>query len=251
MRFCLPFPMVSKRQLLTKDIVLTALAAALLSAGKQALASIPNVEVVTLLIMLYAACFKPQIAFIATGVFIVIECFIWGIHTWVIAYIIHWNFVAFATFLLVRVFKFKNRFIFLGFTILVTAAFGVLTTAIDAFFAVARVNVAFGYAFSIIYMRGIYFYIVHVVGNAAFNITLFAPMRDILDKLMIKYYGRDVFLKEEDAKSVIKSAETTSETVEKEANPPSALTDARAGDIIVSCEKSLEKDDLPVNKTER
>ena len=53
--------MESKRRLLTKDIVLTALAAALLSAGKQALAAIPNVEVVTLLIMLYAACLKPQI----------------------------------------------------------------------------------------------------------------------------------------------------------------------------------------------
>ena len=178
-----------------------------------------------MLIMLYAACFKPQIAFIATAVFILIECFIWGIHTWVIAYLIHWNFVAFATFLLARVFKFRNRFIYFGFTILVTAAFGVLTSAIDALVSWAKSGISFALFFSLIYMRGIYFYIVHVVGNAAFNITLFAPMRDILDKLMIKYYGRDVFLKEEDAKSVIKSAETTSEPVEKEANPPSALTE--------------------------
>jgi len=213
-----------KRSLWTKDIVLTALAAALLSAGKQALASIPNVEVVTLLIMLYAACFKPQIAFIATAVFIVIECFIWGIHTWVLAYIIHWNFVAFATFLLSRVFKVKNRFIYLAFTILVTASFGVLTTLIDAIIGAGRTGRSFSLIFTVTYMRGIYFYIVHVVGNAAFNITLFAPMRDLLDKLMIKYYGRDVFLREGDGAAVLKQKENV--------NEPTPLTGAGSRDTI-------------------
>ena len=218
-----------KKSLWTKDIVLTALAAALLSAGKQALASIPNVEVVTLLIMLYAACFKPQIAFIATGVFIVIECFIWGIHTWVLAYIIHWNFVAFATFLLARVFKVKNRFIYLAFTIIVTACFGVLTTLIDAIIGAGRSTRTFSHIFVVTYMRGIYFYIVHVVGNAAFNIVLFAPMRTLLDKLMIKYYGRDVFLREEDAAAKIKG-----KNVGGEAIPSAELTDYHESDKIDS-----------------
>ncbi|MBO7389895.1 MAG: hypothetical protein J6U39_00485 [Clostridia bacterium] len=216
-----------KKSLWTKDIVLTALAAALLSAGKQALAAIPNVEVVTLLIMLYAACFKPQIAFIATGVFIVIECFIWGIHTWVLAYIIHWNFVAFATFLLARVFKVKNRFIYLAFTIIVTACFGVLTTLIDAIIGAGRSTRTFSHIFVVTYVRGIYFYIVHVVGNAAFNIVLFAPMRTLLDKLMIKYYGREVFLREEDAAAKIKG-----KNVGGEAIPSAELTDYHECDKI-------------------
>ena len=216
-----------KKSLWTKDIVLTALAAALLSAGKQALASIPNVEVVTLLIMLYAACFKPQIAFIATGVFIVIECFIWGIHTWVLAYIIHWNFVAFATFLLARVFKVKNRFIYLAFTIIVTACFGVLTTLIDAIIGAGRSTRTFSHIFVVTYVRGIYFYIVHVVGNAAFNIVLFSPMRTLLDKLMIKYYGRDVFLKEEDAAVKIKEKESGNA-----ATPSAELTSYHENDTI-------------------
>ena len=226
-----------KRSLWTKDIVLTALAAALLSAGKQALASIPNVEVVTLLIMLYAACFKPQIAFIATAVFIVIECFIWGIHTWVLAYIIHWNFVAFATFLLSRVFKVKNRFIYLAFTILVTASFGVLTTLIDAIIGAGRTGRSFSLIFTVTYMRGIYFYIVHVVGNAAFNITLFAPMRDLINKLMIKYYGRDVFLKEGDEAAALKRKENDRE--------PSPLTDAGARDTMNASAEGSESSDDP------
>ena len=177
------------RKFAIKDIVLTALAAALLSAGKQALASIPNVEVVTLFIMLYAACFKPQIAFLATQIYIFIEIFIWGINTWVFAYLIHWNLLALFTFFLARVFKVKNRFVYLGYTIVMTALFGVLTSAIDALVGWGKTGLSFFTLFSAIYVRGIYFYIVHVVGNAAINLTLFAPMRDLLTKLMIKYYG--------------------------------------------------------------
>ena len=237
--------MQRKRSLLTKDIVLTALAAALLSAGKQALAAIPNVEVVTLLIMLYAACLKPQIAFIATGIFIVIECFIWGVHTWVLAYVIHWNFVAFMTFLLARVFKLKNRFIYLAFTIVVTAAFGVLTTLIDSIIGAGRTGRSFSLIFTITYMRGIYFYIVHVVGNAAFNIVLFAPMRMLLDKLMIKYYGRDVFLKEEDAATAIKRAERAEV-------PPSELTEnAESGKIDKVADASQISEDARANNSKR
>ena len=237
--------MESKRKLLTKDIVLTALAAALLSAGKQALAAIPNVEVVTLLIMLYAACFKPQIAFVATGIFIVIECFIWGVHTWVLAYVIHWNFVAFMTFLLARVFKLKNRFIYLAFTIVVTAAFGVLTTLIDSIIGAGRTGRSFSLIFTITYMRGIYFYIVHVVGNAAFNIVLFAPMRMLLDKLMIKYYGRDVFLKEEDAAVVIKKAG------QPEVAPLELTEDAESGKINKVADASQTSEDARANNSKR
>ena len=204
--------MRQKRQLLTKDIVLTALAAALLSAGKQALVAIPNVEVVTLLIMLYAACFKPAIAFIATEVFIFIEIFIWGFNTWVFAYLIHWNLLALFTFFLARIFKVKNRFVYFGYAILMTVAFGALTTFIDAIVASYKSGHNFGVLFAAIYVRGIYFYIVHVVGNAAINIVLFAPMRMLLDKLMIKYYGKDVFLKEEDAANTLKRADTAEYT---------------------------------------
>ena len=186
-----------------------------------------------------------EYTFVATGIFIVIECFRWGIHTWVLAYVIHWNFVAFMTFLLARVFKIKNRFIYLAFTIVVTIAFGVLTTAIDAFFAVARVNTSFGYAFSVIYMRGIYFYIVHVVGNAAFNIVLFAPMRTFIDKLMIKYYGRNVFLKEEDAATAIKRAERAEV-------PPSELTEnAESGKIDKVADASQTSEDARANNSKR
>ena len=203
-------------------------------------------EVVTLLIMLYAACFKPQIAFIVTGVFIVIECFIWGIHTWVLAYVIHWNFVAFMTFLLVRVFKFKNRFIFLAFTILVTACFGVLTTLIDAIVGSGGSWKTFSKLFVTIYLRGIFFYVVHMVGNAAFNIVLFAPLRNLLDRLMVKYYGRDIFLREEDGGSKVKGGDPSL----KDEDPSVKLTDGAAGDTIDKyADDSASR--IDANKSER
>ena len=217
--------MLNRREFATKDIVLTALAAALLSAGKQALAAIPNIEVVTLFIMLYAACLKPYISFIATAIFIVIECFIWGINTWVFAYLIHWNLLALFAFLLARVFKVRNRFIYLAFTIVMTALFGVLTSLIDALVGWAKTGLSFFTLFTAIYVRGIYFYIVLVVGNAAINLILFAPMRTLLDKLMIKYYGRDVFLKEEDAAKTVKREE-------RGEVPSLELTEASKSDTI-------------------
>ena len=232
--------MRKKYELITKDIVLAALASALLSAGKQALVAIPNVEIVTLLIMLYAVCFKPQIAFIATAVYILIECFIWGLNTWVVAYLIHWNFLAFATFLLAHVFKIENRFVYLAFTIVVTACFGVLTTAIDAYVSWYKSGIAFEKFFVIIYMRGIYFYVVHVVGNAAFNLVLFGPLRDLLRKLMRKYYGRDVFLKEGDQSKTLKGGQVAEGIT---ASP--ALTNAGARDTIKNSEVGSDASDDP------
>ena len=159
-----------------------------------------------------------------------------------IAYLIHWNFVAFATFMLARIFKIKNRFVYFGFTILVTACFGVLTTLIDSLVAAGR-GKNFAKVFALVYVRGIYYYVIHVVGNAVFNITLFAPMRALLDKLMIKYYGRDVFLKEEDAAKVLK---------ENKDAPSAELTEnAESVTIVTSVDDQGTSKGVDAEKTER
>ena len=228
--------MRKKHEIITKDIVLAALASALLSAGKQALVAIPNIEVVTLLIMLYAVCCKPQITFIATGVFIFIETFIWGINTWVISYIIHWNFVAFATFLLSHVFKLKNRFIYFAFAILATIAFGVMDAVIYALIGSSKTRFTFVALFVSYYVRGIYWCVVHVVGNAAINIVLFAPLRDLLTKLMKKYYGKDAFLRGREGGHGIKKGSVVAS--QSECAP---LTEEGKGDIIKQSELSSQE----------
>lgn len=239
--------MHKRHELLTKDIVLAALASALLSAGKQALVAIPNIEVVTLLIMLYAVCCKPQIAFIATGVFILIETFIWGINTWVISYIIHWNFVALATFLLAHVFKIKNRFVYFAFTILATTAFGVMDAVVYSLIGASKTKFAFTALFVSYYVRGIYWCLVHIIGNAAINLALFGPLRTLLTKLMKKYYGRDVFLQAEKEQGALRdNAPRVPISVETDEGDPAPLTDAPARDTIVNdAKESSDQEGAP------
>lgn len=165
------------------------MAAAILSAGKMAFAVIPNIEVVTLFIMLFACVFKPQVCFISTIIFIAMETLIWGLASWVISYIIHWNFISLATYFMANVLHVRNKFIYFAFVLIVTTMFGVLTSFVDALIAWDKTGKSFGLLFTAIYMRGCYFYISHIVGNGIINLLLFAPLRTLLEKLTLRYYG--------------------------------------------------------------
>ena len=74
-------------------LCVTAMFAAVLVAGKEALAFLPNIEVVTIFIALCAYVWGLSVAIPAVLVFIAVDMAIWGINTWVISYLIHWNFL--------------------------------------------------------------------------------------------------------------------------------------------------------------
>lgn len=180
---------MSKRQTAIKDIVLIAMLTAVLSGGKQALAAIPNVEVVTLCIILFAYCFKPYICFTVTIIFVIIECMIWGLNTWVITYMIHWNFLSLTTFVLAQVFKIKQPWIYTVIAVALTIAFGVLSSTVDALVASDKSGISFFRLFTVIYVRGIVFYVVQTVSNFVIVSLLFYPLSQLLSRLNSKYYG--------------------------------------------------------------
>ena len=62
---------------------------ATLSAGKTALAFMPNIEIVSLLIILYSIYFGKKVI-LAVYIFIAVECMIWGINIWTLMYIYIW-----------------------------------------------------------------------------------------------------------------------------------------------------------------
>ncbi|MDR3215900.1 MAG: hypothetical protein LBT55_00605 [Clostridiaceae bacterium] len=86
-----------------KELVYAGVFAALLSGAKLALRVIPNVEVVTLLIILYASFAGGRAVFCAVTVFCTIEFAIYGFGTWVPLYYIYWNLLGFAAWLLLNV----------------------------------------------------------------------------------------------------------------------------------------------------
>ncbi len=165
-------------------IALAGVYAALLTGGKEALAAIPNVEVVTLLCALggYAL---GAVALASIAAFVTVEGAIYGFGSWIISYYIHWPLVC-AAFMLIRIFVSPQRRVLLR--VVPTAAALILTLGFSALTSVVDVGIlggagmSFFERFAIYYARGIPFYVAQLVTNA----VLFPLIFPILAKVLIK-----------------------------------------------------------------
>lgn len=155
--------------------------AATLEVGKLALSFIPNVEVVTLLCGVYGYVFGFY-GMIATYIFVGLETLIWGVNTWVITYLIHWGFVTFV-FALLGKSKIKNTLIITSVAVVLTTAFGVLSSLVDTGLLTGFWK-NFWKRFAIIYTRGFVFYIVEIVCNLILFLLLFKPLVKIIGKIL-------------------------------------------------------------------
>ena len=162
------------------QIAYVAVCAATVTAGKMALAAIPNVEIVSLLLAAYGYCFGLS-GVLASFVFCGVEILIWGAGGWVVLYFIYWP----ALTLLFAVFgrlKVKNRIVITLTACVMTTLFGVLSSLIDTgLFTGFHEN--FWSRFAIIYVRGASFYITQIVCNAITFTLLFAPFTALLRKI--------------------------------------------------------------------
>ena len=165
-----------------KYLCYVAVMAATLTVGKLALSFIPNVEVVTLLIICYAAVFGRRYAIFATMIFCTVETAIYGFGTWVLLYFIYWNSLAVVSSLsLIK----PKLYVAVIIAVLFTAFFGVLSTAIDVTFAgIYGVPTSdLGKLFGAYYVKGVWFYVTHVVSNLLIVSALFVPLTKLLTKI--------------------------------------------------------------------
>lgn len=171
-----------------KTMALTGLVAASLTAAKLALMFIPNIEAVTLLIMVYTVAFGHRVSLPATVVFVSVEMLIFGINTWVVSYYIHWCALAVVTAAASRLFK-PNLITLTAVAVIMTALFGVLTTLVDTLFASNISQIDFGKYFALLYVRGIPFYAVHTVSNGVMAVIFSAPLIRVSERLKAAYFG--------------------------------------------------------------
>ena len=157
-----------------KDIATIGVMVALTEAVKWALQSVPNVEMVTLLFMVFAVTYGLKsciAAFIFTGV----ETLIWGPHIWVIMYLYIWPLL-----IVLVYFMGKRRlpdwcFVFLaGFYGLF---FGMICAVPYLFFGGLKVAVAW-------WIAGIPFDIMHCISNTIIALVLFKPLRLALTRII-------------------------------------------------------------------
>ena len=163
---------------------MTAVIAAMLLCVKEALRwTIPNIELVTVLVVVSAYAFSPKVSVFATFVFCTGEWLIYGFGYWVVAYYIYWPLLAVASLSTKRIKKTALRCVLATLlAVAFTAAFGALTTAVDCVF-MWGFSRGFATYFPIIYLRGLVpypFYIVHVASSAATVGFLFFPLTKAL-----------------------------------------------------------------------
>ena len=158
-----------------RDITTSAMCTAVLFGAKEAMAALPNIEPVTLLILLYALTFGRRTLLIVAA-FVALELFIYPAGTWWLMYLYVWPLWYFAVRLLSR---------FRPTALMWACAAGMFGLAFGALCLPGHVILmgpagAFGW-----WVAGIPMDLLHGAGNFALTLMLFAPLR----RLLIRLYG--------------------------------------------------------------
>lgn len=161
----------------TKDLTLIALLASILVISKEILAFLPNIELVTLLLVIYTKLLDVKKVYLITLVFCLVQMIIYGIGLWTPMYFIVWPGLVWV----------NHHF--------TKQLSGEQTIAISN----AIFGLCFGFLFSIPYfiidfkfgwagfLRGIPFDLIHGIGNYLMVLLLYEPILKVLGKLIFQY----------------------------------------------------------------
>ncbi len=155
-----------------RELILFGILGALTFAMKFVMAGLPNIEPVSLSLLVFGAVFGWK-ALYPAYVYVAMEILYFGLGTWNICYLYIWAILVAAAVLL------RKMDSNLGWAVLSGAfglLFGALCALVDVFIG------GFGYALSK-WVSGIPFDIAHCVGNFCIALVLFGPLRKLLERL--------------------------------------------------------------------
>ena len=160
------------KRLTVREVVLFGVLGALTFALQVAMAGLPNIEPVSLLVMLFAVTFGWKSLY-PVYVFVVMEIFFYGFSTWNIYYFYVWTILAVAAILM------RNMEGVLGWAILSAVfglAFGALCGVVDIFIG--------GWEYALAkWISGIPFDVLHCGGNFVITLIMWKPMKKVMGKL--------------------------------------------------------------------
>jgi len=150
-----------------------ALLSAILYVSKLVLDFLPNVELVSLLVVLYTLVFGKETLMIVT-VFNLFQMIQWGIGTWTVSYFYVWPFLCLITLLLKKLIK--EEFVIWS---IVSGVFGLI---FGSLFAVLYLFIDPAYALSY-WLAGLPWDVWHAVWNFVLMIVLGKPLYIVLNKM--------------------------------------------------------------------
>ena len=157
-----------------------ALLGAILYVSKIALDFLPNVELVSLLVILYTLVFGKE-TFIIVTVFNLFQMIQWGIGTWLISYFYTWPLLCLITLLLKKMIK--EEFVFWS---IVSGTFGLL---FGSLFAILYIPIDPAYALSY-WIAGLPWDVWHGVWNFILMLVLGKPLYTVLNKMKTSVQNR-------------------------------------------------------------
>ena len=168
------------KKLTLGEICLFGMLGALTFAAKYAMSALPNIEPVSLMVMLFAVTFGMKALF-PIYLYVAMEVLFFGLGLWNFNYLYIWAILAMIAYFLRRM---EHP---LGWAML-SGVYGLLFGALCA--PVDVVIGGFAYA-GAKWMSGIPFDLAHCAGNFVIALLLFAPMRKLLRKLSKKMPRHD------------------------------------------------------------
>ena len=165
--WCIPLAKISVR-----EITLFGVLGALAFAAKYVMSPLPNIEPVSLMVMVFGAVFGRKCLY-PISLYVAMELLFYGLGTWNIMYLYIWFIPAG----LACHFRSNDQPLFWG---ILSGTFGLLFGALCA--PVDMAIGGFGYAISK-WISGIPFDIAHCVGNFVMAWILFCPLRNLTEKL--------------------------------------------------------------------
>lgn len=156
-----------------KDIAIAGIMTALLTAGKMVLSFIPNIEIVSFMIIMFSVHFGRK-TLISVFAFVLIEGLIYGFGIWWIGYVYIWPLLCLIS---CAVRKNASRFLLTIISTIFGLFFGFLSSFPYIFMGTA--NPGIGYALTW-WIAGIPYDLIHCFGNLAVMLCLYVPVSRVL-----------------------------------------------------------------------
>lgn len=158
-----------------RELVLFGMLGALAFGAKVAMSGLPNIEPVSLMVMLFAVVFGLK-GLYPTYLYVLMEILFYGISLWNLNYLYIWAILFFVAYALR---KRKHPLLWA----LISAAFGFLFGLFCAPVYISMGGIEFAVSW---WLSGIPFDVTHGIGNFCIALVLFVPLRKLLEKLYLK-----------------------------------------------------------------
>lgn len=170
-RWCTPLDKRGEK-LTAGEVALFGVLGGMTFAAKVVMMGLPNIEPVTLMVMLFGVCFGKRAVY-PVYVYVLLEIILNGIHLWSINYLYVWILLAWAAWLL------RDMTHPLGWAVL-AGAFGLLFGLLCAPVYCVTGGLSFAVSW---WISGIPFDLAHCAGNFVIALVLFVPLRRLMEKL--------------------------------------------------------------------